>query len=1046
MSLARHAAIFVRSIQIIVALGMLALQPARADDAGTAEVVVDLFIKAGEAAGLKIGPQEGKLVKEIVKCGLSGKDVGDCVRSSAIAEAIKQTGGNEMTMTAACLASGSPITACGGEALIRKLPAEVQPMVSCMALGSGRIADCTAKLGEGLILAKLPEQFQPAAVCALEGGSAKECGTLLSIEVTKALPESIRVHADAIVTCLGSSAPAVSCMATQYAPEPLKPLIGCATRPGATPQGCAAEFAVQQLPEELRGRASEIIACLNSSQAAGCLATAVAPQEIKGLVGCATTPGAKVEQCAGTFAAQQLPPGAPQMAGEIAAACLGAPDFYKCVEEKGIKNGADLAASKLTPEAKKALQEAMATLDKLRPDAPVTIDASGRDAKFATLKNIMMVAEGIEEGEWGKVVEGAGPELIKIAANFILSYFFTPAVASVLGPVVGALVHNDVNAAKLLLDRIANGDPVGMAEVAFTHAASQIIAAPCSLLPDGKVTDSVCGSLSDAVKFIAEAGSDVAKALLGAGKSVLEFLGVWELVDGVATFVWNGLKDVVNAIGDLLGLGGDEDEWKPAAYCPQVPIFGQGSLAERVKKAMQDHTQAYFANNYLGTCLAKATGAMASAGSVNTAELDKQCTEHFNGCYAPQHRGIVGQICGSMSGSLKKLAGEVSDGIKTAADAYTNMGGPAFTVNELYQQAVKEKYSFGSHDFCDPKFWEGGATQLAAQKCSAYVSKQFPLPAYPIGGGAPFCPALATAAQPASKSCFDSVNANSSKYALVGPNSEFCNWQREAEARNPCKVIRTGEKTFQDGGREVKLPTFEQRCSERVIFKDPWFGSGGRTVAILGTGKNEPGWKGTFDSSGGIYLNDGRTATTYDRGKWLEPPLVDGGGRLKPFIGGNSSGSNQVYRQTEEDKKPAASAPVKPRPTSTASKPFVGSSGSNTSRQPVGNSAMDRLTGDGRSVYVPSASRVPDGNRPRPLGGGSSSGTNLAAPTPVAPGGASGGASTLRPNPASSGLGSSGSNTSRPMQAPTRSGPDQNFSFGAGSGSGRPSGATINPR
>jgi hypothetical protein len=933
---ARSVSGFLRSLPILLslfALSALTPQPARAGDAETADLAVDLFIKAGSKAGLPITEREGHLVKEIVKCGIAGTPVEACVRNTAVAVALREAGASkEMTDAAQCLVGGKPATTCMGDALVKKLPVETQPLVSCMLSGKGDIAGCTKKFAEGLIISKVPQQFQPAATCIVETGDPKKCATeLIKSEVTKHLPASIRAQASTIVTCLGSTAAAASCATTAAVPDQLKPLVACATAPGAN-----------------------------------------------------------VGQCAANFAAQHLPAGTPQVAKDMAA-CIGASDFAKCAQEKGIANAKDFAASQLSPSAKAAIDEAMKTIDKLRPDAPITMEAGIRE-NYATLKNIMMVAQGIKDGDWGKVLVGAGPELAIVASNVILSIFISPPLAAALSPAVAAMIHHHVDGAKALLQAAGNGDGVGMAVVVFDWYAKSFINQPCALTPDGKVKEAICGGLSDAIKFVSEQGGDLAKGLLGVGKDVLQWLGVWGTVDDVATFAFNKLKDAINAIGNFLGLGSDEDEWKPAAHC--------GSL----------NPKDYFANNYLA-CVSNATSAMGSAGNVNTAGLDSKCTQDFNACVAPKNRASVGQICGAMSAALSNLAGQVSGGIRTAADLYTGMGGPANYVNELHKEAVNTGYGAASRDFCDPKFWDPGTKQHYAGKCADFVNQRFPLPK-PASMGGPVCTAMPPSSHAARSACFDSVDANTNKDALVGPNGEYCRRQKEWEARNPWKVVITGTETSQDGN--YKWNTFEIRLDNRIMMLDPWFGSSRDMIRVMlaSGGSRKTPFVGGSGGSSGSYLIDGRTGNA---GR-LEMVKLDASAPFKPGI---------VLRPKPES-KPAR--PVADRPPAHPIRPSAGtgsssgSSGAYTSRQP-GNAAVDRLSGDG-------------------MGGGFRSGGSSGASTvqgvqnrrpPISGGAAGGVANSIRSG------GSSGTNmiNSQSGNAPRRSGPDSNIDYGACPGCGK---------
>ena len=178
---------------------------------------------------------------------------------------------------------------------------------------------------------------------------------------------------------------------------------------------------------------------------------------------------------------------------------------------------------------------------------------------------------------------------------------------------------------------------------------------------------------------------------------------------------------------------------------------------------------------------------------------------------------------------------------------------------------------------------------------------------------------------------------------------------------------------------------------------------------------------------------------------------------IPPPKGLGSSGAGSVYRPVD-DKKP----PVRGPGGGTAAKPSpgTGSGGSNTVWQPgadaprAGCSAMDRLAGNCRGGACFSRCEPVQQRKQR---------SRLAAadfPTRQRRR-YSRGARTVRLWHQRTGSGGESDPSavvvrlrqqrtravrSIPSPAPTRSGPDQNINYGAGPGSGRPSGATINPR
>ncbi|MBU6456055.1 MAG: hypothetical protein KGQ48_00810 [Bradyrhizobium sp.] len=695
-------------------------QPAAADDAQAASTAVDLFVKGGQAAGLPISDTEAEVVKQIVTCGLNGTAIGSCVRNAAVAAAIQQIGaGNDVAGATACLLGGKPATTCVNEAVVKGLPEEARPMVSCMMAGKSNVADCSKKFVEGMIVDKVPAEFRPAATCIIETGNAANCSKDLIIQqVTSRLPPDVRDQANTIVNCLG----------------------------GNNPQGC--------------------------------IASASTPEQIKPLVACATASNANVGQCMADFAAKDMPDGvAKSMVG-----CIGeGADFGKCAAQKGITSAADLAKSQISKAQQDAIQKALDTIDKLRPDADYTIEA-GRNGN-ATIKNILMVADGIKKRDWYEFTMGAGPEIIKIAGGVILSVFLTPAVAGVLGPALEAMVNNDVAAANRALEAAGKGDAVGFAQTVFEWYENSFIDKPCALAGDSKARDTICGGLSDAIKFISNSGGDLAKKLLGAGKDVLEWIGVWGTVDDVATFGWNKLKGAVATVGHILGIG--SDEWKAPADCAAP---GRESPSD------------YLANHFL-TCLPRAAAFAVAGGRADTAKITADCNSYFGRCVDPKQKGSVTDMCSRMSATLANLTGQVSGGITTTAQFYADSGiGMANLASAAYEQWQSSGGVVG--DLCAADFWKS-YEQVYADKCAAFVNGPFPLaPTSSIGG---VCPSMPTSANASRQACIASLRAASAarKGQIAGPNSDFCKQQKDWIAQHPCTVENAGKPIALPDGRQI---------------------------------------------------------------------------------------------------------------------------------------------------------------------------------------------------------------------------------------------------
>ena len=683
-------------------------EPARANDADTANVAVDLFVRGSQYAGLPLTTTEAEIVKQIVICGLSGTETGSCVRNIAVATAMKQLGTSpDMTTATNCLLDGKPAKACVDAVVVGHLPEEARPMVSCMISGQDNIADCAKKFAEAAIINKVPEDFRPAATCIIETGNAATCAKNLIIQqVTTQLPPDMRDQANTIVNCLGSGNPQ-SCIASAAAPEQIKPLVACATAANANVGQCMADFAAKDLPD---GVAKDMVGCIGQGA-----------------------------------------------------------DFGKCAAQKGIAGAADVAQSQISKAQQDAIQNALALIDRLRPDAPYTIEP-GRNGN-ATIKNILMVADGIKRGDWLEFTTGAGPELVKIAGSVILSIFLTPALAGVLNPAWEAMVNNDVAAAQRALDAASKGDAVAFAQTVFEWYENSFIDKPCALIGSG--ADGACQAMSNTIKMISDSGADLAKKLLAMGKDVLEWLGIWGTIDDVATFGWNTLKDTVTKVGQILGIG--SDEWKAPADC-----------ASPSRESPSD----YLANHVLA-CLPKTASAAVSGRNADTTKLTADCNAYFNRCTDPKKRGSVAEMCSAMSGSLSNMTSKVSDSMAATAKAYTDSGiGMAIIANE----ANKDWLSSGgvSGDLCAADFWKANQYSYAA-KCAAFVNGAFPLaPTNTAAGATNACPALPTASGNSAQqqACIAALNAASAaqKSAMAGPNSDLCKQQKQYVADHPCTV------------------------------------------------------------------------------------------------------------------------------------------------------------------------------------------------------------------------------------------------------------------
>jgi hypothetical protein len=519
--------------------------------------------------------------------------------------------------------------------------------------------------------------------------------------------------------------------------------------------------------------------------------------------------GGNAGQCAATFASDHLPvpDGTPDAAKDVAKAvigCIGSgADFATCASKPAITGAQNVVTPQLSQAQQDAIQKALDTIDRLKPDAEPAMDAGLSSGNLATVKNILGVAEGIRDKDWAKVVISAGPELAIIASNILLDIFITPALASALAPVVEAMIHNDVDAAIRAFNAIGAGNPVGLAQVLFEWYETSFIQAPCALLGNNDARDTICGALSDAIHEISEFGAGVAKDILGKGKDILEWLGLWGIADDTATFVWNTTKGFVEDVGHVFGIGDDDEpKWKPPADCA---TFSPAS---------------YMADHY-AACLTKAVDAAAS-NTQDTGPMYDACVGALSRCVAPgpdnQHK--VQQACTAMGTSLTDMARQTAAAIKTAADTYTGFGGPAAYVNKLFEAAKKDSFGAASPDFCSPNFWDAGQKQAYATGCQKFVEARFPQPGRMSPGACP----LVTNTSASRNACLASLDASLAASAgqgesWGGPNSDYCKKEQEWIAANPCAVLSAGKPFLFPSG--FKLDDIKIKCGHLITMPHP---------------------------------------------------------------------------------------------------------------------------------------------------------------------------------------------------------------------------------
>jgi hypothetical protein len=704
------------------------------DNANSANVAVDLFAKAGQLAGLPITSDEVAATKQIVACAINHLSAGDCAKNIAVATLLNSMGSTDpaVAKAASCLIGGNNPKGCIVDGVLSQVPAQARPMVDCVINGAGNAAECTKRFVEGVIIDKVPAEFQPTAKCVANGGNIQKCTTdyIVSTAMKNLPPE-----AKDAVNCIGSGRPVANCVA-----------------------------------DTIKGQV---------------------PEEIRPLLDCRDN----VQQCVAKFAASHVPTdGMPPDARDVTTAvlnCMATPDFAGCVKDKAIDKGKDMAGAAMSAAQQAAVDKAVDLIKKLNPDAPpvalpgkdILDNVKGVRVPPANVENIIKVATGISNGQWVDVIDGAGPELVKIAGQIILEVFLSPPLAAALAPVLTAMIDNDAAALRDMLKAIGRGDAVAVATIGFVWYETQFFYAPCSLMPSGDFKATVCGGLADALNFVATNAADLAKALLGAGKDILQWLGVWGTVDDLATGIWNRLKDAVGTLGNVLGIGDDTPELKRDC----------GSPAD------------YYAKNYVGACLSSATS-QAAAGALDTGGLTAACNNWFNRC--TRDAGSVASACQAMGNSLSSLAGQINSAMARSAEAFV-AAKMAQVANDTFKHGDLDDFA-NVYNMCAPDFW---ATHLASvvPACERSLQAHYPAPSAatltcPINPSARgeinrFNPAAQTA-------CMSAYGNAKGRDALAGPKSDFCKKQIErdeaARSANPCRLVETGKVIDIPGGGTIK--------------------------------------------------------------------------------------------------------------------------------------------------------------------------------------------------------------------------------------------------
>lgn len=825
------------------------------------------------------------------------------------------------------------------------------------------------------------------------------------------------------VGCLIGGENAAKCFektAMSALPEEARPLATCIVG-GGNVADCTAKAAVAQiLPKVTEGMPKEVanaVTCV-----VGGKSVEQCGREMAGsLVGNCGGSGAAAQSCIANALASQA--GNPQAAAMVKCLGVSGDAARSCASSVG--------QQVLGPEARRQLDEVnktFAELDKIKARTGGESNPREYPQTPLALYNILKITEGVKENDIGTIILYGGSALYQVAAGIIINYFL-PGMGPILGPVAAGMIMNHTIAIQQGFDAIAGGDPVGFAQAAGEWYLTTYIVPTCSLIPPGGFRDATCGTVAKAINTIVGAAGDVAKAILGVGEDFLRLIGVWDFVDGVASGIWNGIKDAVGAITGAIGDGfdaifggGDEPKDKPP---PPIPP------AE------------YFANNMAGACIGKATARVIASrrnpkdrGDPDTSKVLEECTKYYTPYVVmPQ---IAQLQCIKLVEGLNAMATAAANNLTDAARALTGNpnappGSPASqgTAPMIFLAQVYAKNrtgddggDHGAGDLCSPDFWtkmsagygrycaniihtpmKDGTTRYPDSFKAGNVSAQAKLCPMPTYSGATEG-ACQTALQEFTSAQAAKEAANPNLPKMVGPDSALCKMQKQADGFNAAMAPDCdffGVKVVSGGGKDIPLPrgikceSLETKFPRNRTNPDPPIDTrvqkipynpkldDGITVVNLDPGKQSSPVPGPLDPPN-LERRDwpGPGVGVPQLPKFPGPGVGPKDGGLKPPVaskgtpknsGGagsaNSGGTGGYYLSRpipkEEQKRIGNRAPAPGGSAPPVNGPGTG--GAYTSR-PTGNSAMDRLgglnTGSGLSNAAGAGSGGVSLQRPQP--------------------------------------------------------------------------------
>lgn len=167
------------------------------------------------------------------------------------------------------------------------------------------------------------------------------------------------------------------------------------------------------------------------------------------------------------------------------------------------------------------VKAAMATIEKLRVDARSDLAT----APQGPIRNIIRVAEGIRDDDWGKVLLYGGVEVYKYAVKVVLNVLL-PGLAEPIDKITDAVVQSRVDLVTGLIKAAQRRDQQRIAELSTEFYLMVNLIPPCALVPPGEFRKVTCGNLGEAIKEISKVGGELTDFTVRRVEDALDLVGI----------------------------------------------------------------------------------------------------------------------------------------------------------------------------------------------------------------------------------------------------------------------------------------------------------------------------------------------------------------------------------------------------------------------------------------------------------------------------------------------------------------------------------------